>query len=253
MKKNTWFLIRELAWTDFKLRYNNSILGYIWSLLVPLMIFGVLYLVFSVFMRFEGIEHYQLYLLLGLILWSYFYEATNNGMQSMHYKASLISKMNFPKWVIIVASNMTSLFTLCLNLFVFAVFFMLSSATAKVTGWMVFFYLLQLIILSFAVSLFLASFYLRFRDLSHIWSIVLQVGFWLIPIVYPVSIIPDHLRPVFFLNPLARIIQDTRSVLIYGSSPPLRHTIISFVMIVFILIPGIVIFFIRSGKFAEEV
>ena len=95
MRKNTPFLIKELAVTDFKIRYSGSVLGYLWSLLNPLLTFAVMFVVFSVFMRFEGVEHYQLYLLLGIVLWNYFAESTGNGMTSMLYKSSLISKINF--------------------------------------------------------------------------------------------------------------------------------------------------------------
>ena len=253
MRDNTWFLIRELAWTDFKVKYNSSILGYLWSLINPLMIFGILYLVFSVFMRFEGIEHYQLYLLLGIILWNYFSDATLNGMQSMLFKAPLMSNTIFPKWAVIVASNITSLITLCLNLLVFIVFFMFSSAAVTMRAWLIVFYLLQLVILSFSASLFLSSFYLKFRDLHHIWSVALQIGFWLTPVIYPVSIIPGHFRRILFLSPMARIIHDARSVLIYDSGPALGHTIVSFTMIIFILVTGVAVFLKRSGKFAEEI
>ena len=128
-RKNTIFLLTQLALTDFKLRYNNSVLGYLWSLLNPLLIFSVYYLVFSVFMRFEGVSHYQLYLLLGILLWNYFAESTLNGMASIQYKSSLISKINFPKWIIVVASNLTSVLTLVINILIFSVFFILSGVS----------------------------------------------------------------------------------------------------------------------------
>ena len=248
MKKNTWFLIKELAITDFKLRYNSSVLGYLWSLLNPLLIFGVLYIVFSIFMRFEGIEHYQLYLLLGIILWTYFSEATTNGMISMQYKASLISKINFPKWIIIVASNITAFFTLLLNLIVFCVFFIFSKAAPTWTIWLFLFYMIQLIFLSFSISLILSSFYLKYRDLTHLWSVILQIGFWLTPIIYPISIIPEKIRQLIFLNPMTRIITDSRQVLIYSQIPTLRNNIITSIMILILLIIGILILFCKSSN-----
>jgi len=253
MRSNYWFLIRELAITDFKLRYNNSVLGYLWSLLNPLLMFAVLYLVFSIFMRFEGVEHYQLYLLLGIILWSYFSEATTNGMTSMQFKANLISKINFPKWVIIVASNLTAILTLVLNLVVFALFFVFANVTPTLSGFLIIFYLIQLILFSFGVSLILSSFYLKFRDLTHLWGVILQVGFWLTPIIYPLSIIPEFLRQLLFLNPMTRIIMDSRAVLIYDTIPTLRHNTITIIMILVVLIIGYFVFKKRSSKFAEEI
>ena len=204
-------------------------------------------------MRFEGIEHYQLYLLLGIILWTYFSEATTNGMISMQYKASLISKINFPKWIIIVASNITAFFTLLLNLIVFCVFFIFSKAAPTWTIWLFLFYMIQLIFLSFSISLILSSFYLKYRDLTHLWSVILQIGFWLTPIIYPISIIPEKIRQLIFLNPMTRIITDSRQVLIYSQIPTLRNNIITSIMILILLIIGILIFKKKSSKFAEEI
>jgi len=252
MRTNTWFLIRELAITDFKLRYNSSVLGYLWSLLNPLMMFAVLYIVFSIFMRFEGVEHYQLYLLLGIIIWTYFAEATTNGMTSMQFKASLISKINFPKWIIIIASNLTSLLTLFINFIVFSLFFIFSGTSITSSMGLSIFYLFQLIVLTFSVSLILCSFYLKFKDLQHIWTVLLQVGFWLTPIIYPIAMIPGKIQQLLFLNPMARIITDMRYTMIYDRIPTMQHNIVSIAIITTMLIIGFVVFKKRSSKFAEE-
>jgi len=252
MGKNTFFLIKQLAITDFKLRYNGSVLGYLWSLLNPLLMFGVLYLVFSVFMRFGNIENYQLYLLLGIMLWGYFSEATSNGMSAIMYKSSLISKIYFPKWIIIVASNLTSILTLILNLIVFIIFYIISGTTLTITGWAFILIVIQLVLLSFGVSLFLSAFYLKFRDLQHLWSVAIQIGFWLTPIIYPLSQIPEKYRQLLFINPMARIIEDSRNVLIYGGLPTLKHSLITFGMVFFFLILGWIVFNKRCDKFAEE-
>jgi ABC-type polysaccharide/polyol phosphate export permease len=253
MRNNTWFLVKELAFTDFKLRYNNSVLGYLWSLLNPLLMFAVLYIVFSIFMRFEGVIHYQLYLLLGIILWTYFSEATNNGMQSLQFKSSLISKINFPKWIIIVSSNITSMLTLFLNLIIFTLFFIFSGVKVAWTMPLFLFYLLVLIIFTFSVSLILSAFYLKFRDLMHIWGVILQIGFWMTPIIYPIAMIPENVKQILFLNPMARIIIDSRAVLIYDSIPTLRHNLITVAIVIVFLIIGLLVFKMRSTKFAEEI
>ncbi len=251
-RKNTWFLIKQLAITDFKIRYNGSVLGYMWSLLNPLLTFAVLYLVFSVFMSMGGVPHYQLYLLLGIMLWNYFAEATNNGMQSMLYKSSLISKINFPKWIILVASNLTALFTLVLNLVVFFIFFAFSGAALMPMALMFLMCLIELLVLSFGVSLILSAFYLKYRDLGHLWSVLLQMGFWLTPITYLITTIPVRIRQLLILNPMARVIIDARDTLIYNTMPALRHTLISFLMIGVILYIGVLVFKRRSSRFAEE-
>lgn len=252
-RDNTLFLLGQLSLTDFKLRYNNSILGYFWSLLNPLMVFSVYYLVFSVFMRFEGVSHYQLYLLLGILLWNYFAESTLNGMASIQYKSSLISKINFPKWVIVVASNLTSMLTLLINIMIFSLFFVLSGASFFFGMPFFILCLIQLILLSLGVSFLLSSFYLKFRDLMHIWEILTQMLFWLTPIIYPINMIPASIRPIFILNPMARIIEDSRGVLIYGKVPGLSDSLITMLMVLVVLAAGIYVFNKRSRKFAEEI
>ena len=253
MRTNTWFLIRELAWTDFKLRYNSLALGYFWSLLHPFLIFGVYYLVFSVFAKIGGVPHYPLYLLLGIILWNYFAESSSNGMQSMQFKASLISNIYLPKSVILIASNFTSLLTLSLNLGVFALFFALSSKRPAAAVGFFLVFLLELIILSFAASLLLSSYFLKFRDLYYLWGVALQIGFWLTPIIYPVELVPERFRWLILLNPLARIIQDARSAVLGLAPPPLRHHLVSLAMVAAALVLGIAVFVRRSSRFAEEV
>ncbi|MCB9358706.1 ABC transporter permease [Candidatus Woesearchaeota archaeon] len=250
--KNYWFLIKELSITDFKLRYNNSILGYLWSLLNPLLMFMLLYVVFSLIIRFDNIEYYQLYLLLGIILWTYFVEATTNGMTSMQYKSSLISKINFPKWIILVASNLTSLLSLILNLVVLVIFIIIAGIKPS---WNLFFFaifMLQLLLMALGVSFFLGAFYLKFRDIKHIWEVLLQIGFWATPIIYPVASIPAYLKDIIFLNPLANIITNSRNVIIYnvGFSP--IETLITTIVIIIILVISILIFNKRSLRFAEE-
>ncbi len=123
--KQYWNLVKELTISDFKLKYQGSALGYVWSLLKPLLLFGVLYVVFSIFLRFD-VEHYNLYLLLGIILWGYFSEGTTNAVGNIVGKSGLISRVNFPRSIIVIASTLTSLLTLLLNLLVFVVFFYLN-------------------------------------------------------------------------------------------------------------------------------
>jgi len=253
MRTNTWFLIRQLAWTDFKLRYNNLVLGYVWSLLHPLLVFAVLYLVFSVFIKIEGIPNYRLYLLLGIILWNYFAEATTSGMQAIQFKAGLISKIYVPKGIILIASNLTSLLTLGLNLGIFAIFYAVSPPRQAAAAGLFLVSLVELIVLSFAASLLLSSFYLKFRDLAYLWGVGLQIGFWLTPIIYPPRAIPGRFLWLFTLNPLARIIQDCRAALLGQGVPSLGHHFVSLALVAAGLALGAAVFSRRAARFAEEV
>ncbi len=252
MYKNKFYLIKTLAMTDFKIRYNSSILGYMWSLLNPLLTFTVLYIVFSIFMRFAAVENYQLYLLLGIIIWSYFQDATQNSMESLLNKSALISKINFPKIIIIIAANLSTLLTLLLNMLVFSVFFIFSNASISIAMPLIILYLGIFIVFTFAVSLLISAFYLRFRDLSHLWTVALQIGFWLTPIIYPLTVVPNKFRQLFMLNPIAGMIDSCRQVLIYGTLPSFLLTFILIVITIALLFAGIIIFNRRSRRFAEE-
>jgi ABC-2 type transport system permease protein len=118
-------ILAELVKSEFKLRYQNSFLGYFWTLIKPLLLFGVIYLVFSVFMQ-SPIPNYPVYLLLGIILWNFFAEATLIGMNSLMAKRDLITKIFFPRSIIIFASTLSSLVTLLLNLVIFFIFMIVS-------------------------------------------------------------------------------------------------------------------------------
>ncbi len=244
-------LIRELAVTDFKLRYSSSILGYFWSLLNPLLIFGTLYLVFSIFVRFD-VNYYQLYLLLGIIIWTFFSEATTNGMRAIVYKASLVKKVKFPRVLLVIASNVTAVLTLLLNLIVFAIFFAASGAKISWTLAVFPLYLVELILIVLGASFFLAALFVKFRDLLHLWQVALQIGFWITPIIYPISVIPQKFLFLTSINPMARIIMDSRNAMIYAALPTLRHQIFTFLFALVLLAVGYAVFKWLEPGFAEE-
>ena len=127
LSRRNRILLRELVVTDFKLRYQGSVLGYIWSLLKPLMLFAILYVVFIKFMRFEMPGgHGSVQLLLGIVLWSFFVEATSQGMQAIVARGDLIRKINFPKYIIVISGTISALINLLLNLVVVLVFILIN-------------------------------------------------------------------------------------------------------------------------------
>ncbi len=252
-RKNYLYLILVMAITDFKIKYDNSALGYLWSLLKPLLMFGTLYLVFSVFIRWD-VENYKLYLLLGIILWNFLAEVTLNSMVLLGSKASILKKVHFPRWIIVIASSLTSVFTLLLNIVVFFVFFIFSGADFHHTIWLLAVYLIELYVLVVGVTLLLCAFYPKFRDVHHIWEVFVQLGFWATPIIYPISIVPEKYHTLIFLNPVARIIQGCRQALIGPGSEFLSlssHLIVlSFAVPIFLV--GLAMYNKMSCSFAEE-
>jgi ABC-type polysaccharide/polyol phosphate export permease len=241
-----------MAITDFRVKYDNSVLGYFWSLLKPLLMFGTLYLVFSVFIRWQ-VENYRLYLLLGIVLWNFLSEVTLNSMTLLEGKASILKKIYFPRWIIVIASSLTSLLTLLLNMIVFFIFFIFSGANFHTGALLLFVYLAELYILVVGVALLLCALYPKFRDIHHIWEVFVQLGFWATPIIYPISIVPAKYHTVIFLNPVARIIQGCRDALIGPGSEFLGFTnhiiIISFAACLFVV--GLAMFNKLSRSFAE--
>ena len=251
--KHNWELIRELAINDFKLKYNNSILGYFWSLLRPLALFGILYLVFSVFMRLGGgVENYQFYLLIGIILWMFFYEMTILSMQSIVAKANLVKKIYVPKIIIVIATSLTCLMTFLLNLIVFFIFMLIFGLKFQFSLWLLPVYLLELYLFSFGLSLILATLFVWFRDLAHIWEILLQILFYATPIIYPLSVVPLKFQKIAFLNPVAQIIQDIREIVMGGQVLSSYFWLAPAATIV-LLVLGLIVFNKKSKYFAEEV
>lgn len=228
-------LTKTLALTEFKLRYHGSFLGYLWTLIKPLLLFAVLYVVFSVLMRFP-IENYQIYLLLGIILWNFFAEGTSMGLAALLNKSSLISKVNFPRILVVVASTFSALITFILNFLVFIVFIVWSDI--PFTTSMLFFpvYVLVEYFIILGVALMLSVLYVRFRDISHIWEILLQMGFWLTPIFYTIDIVPLEYHSIFYLNPMARIIWYSRTIFLDAHIPSLwlNSLIIIFSIVIFV-------------------
>lgn len=211
-------LLRELVITDFKLRYQGSVLGYLWSLLKPLMLFAILYVVFVKFLRFgSDIEHFPVYLLLGIVLWTFFAEATGQGMQAIVSRGDVIRKINFPKYIIVVSGTISALINLLLNLIVVLVFIIFNGVNITTTALLLPLNILELYIFSLAIAFLLSAVYVKYRDVSHIWEVFLQGAFYATPILYPISMVVTQspfVAKLLLLNPVAQIIQDARYNLI---------------------------------------
>jgi ABC-type polysaccharide/polyol phosphate export permease len=213
--------------------------------------FGVLYIVFSIFMRFGAVEHYRVYLLSGILLWSFFAETTDNGMESLLVKSSLISKLKFPRIIIPLSSTLTNSISIVLNMIVLSVFITISRVSVTYAAAFGLVVVLELIVLSFGVSLLLSSLYLKFRDLNHLWAVVLQLGFWATPIIYPIDIVPVKYHLFFKMNPMFRLIHSFRMAVIYGEIPNIKNLAANCAMVLIIFFLGFIVFNKRQKYFAE--
>lgn len=254
-------LLKQLVVTDFKLRYQGSFLGYIWSLLRPLALFAILYIVFTKFLKLgNGVPHYPVYLLLGIVLWNYFIEVTTGSVSAIVSKGDILRKINFPKYVIILAGSFSALINLFLNLLVVGVFMYFNQVELRMTALFFPFLVVELFVFSLAVAFFLSAAFVRFRDVSYIWEVFTQGAFYATPILYPLSLIPARAAKILLLNPLAQIIQDSRYVLITEKTQTIGSLYTNqYIRIVPLGIVGLsaiiaaAYFRSRSRYFAEEV
>ncbi len=211
-------LLRELVTTEFKLRYQDSVLGFIWSLLKPLLMFAILYFVFGQLLRIgSDIEHYAVYLLLGIVLWNFFVEATSQGLSAIVARGDLIRKINFPKYIIVVSGTISALINLSINLVVIAIFMIINGVDLLATAPLVIFPITLLYVLSLAIAFYLSAANVKYRDIGHIWDIVIQAAFYATPILYPISLVLDRselIGGILMLSPVALAIQDARFLLI---------------------------------------
>jgi ABC-2 type transport system permease protein len=214
-KQSNLSLTRELVTSEFKLRYQGSMLGYVWSLLKPLMMFGVLYIVFTKLVRLGGdVPFYASYLLLGLVIWQFFVEATVGGMNAITGRGDMVRKVNVPKYIIVISTTLSALVNFCLNLVVVLIFMIFQHVPFRDTLLLVPLVIGELVMLCMAISFLTSALFVKFRDLSHIWDVFLQILFYSTPIIYIFSIVPEKYAKVLSFNPLAQIIQDLRAFII---------------------------------------
>jgi ABC-2 type transport system permease protein len=198
---------------EFKAGYLHTAFGYLWSLARPLMLFGVLLVVFTKIFRIGSeVENYPVLLLFNIMLFTFFQEATTNAVTSVVEQENVVRKMQFPRIVIPLSVVLTAAFNLCLNLIAVFVFLILYGVEPSL-GWLGLpLILLSLIVFTTAVSMLLAALYVRFRDVGIIWSVVVQVLFYASPILYPIEILDGQstLQDVIQLNPLTPLFELAR-------------------------------------------
>jgi ABC-2 type transport system permease protein len=195
-----------LARTDFKLRYFGSVLGYVWSLVRPLLFFGVLYVVFTyVFKAGRGVPHYPVYLLTSIVLWTFFMETTTGCVQCLLFREGLLRKMRFPRLVIPLSVGLTALFNLGINLIV-VVAFALATGVTPHWGWFEMPLLVVLLaMMAGGIGMLLSVLYVRFRDVQPIWDVTAQILFYVSPIIYTVKVYPHSVVKLAMVNPIATI------------------------------------------------
>jgi ABC-2 type transport system permease protein len=264
LSKQNRALLAELVRTDFKLRYQGSVLGYAWSLLRPLLLFSILYIVFVKFLKIgSDIPHYPVYLLLGIVIWNFFNEMTVQSLGSVVGRGDLIRKISIPRWIIVFSSSLSAVINLLLNLVVIAIVMALNHVDILATSLWLPLILIEVYLCALGLSLFLSALFVKFRDIGYIWEVILQAGFYLTPILYPLTYITNAtLQKLILVNPIAQAMQDARYALI--SHDPRILTIhrvfdggwficIPYLIVVLLLIGGLLYFRKESKYFAENI
>lgn len=253
-------ILKEMVRTDFKVRYQGSALGYLWSLLKPLGLFATLYVVFTYVFPFgKGIEHFPVYLLLGIVLWNFFTEATTIGASSVVAHGDLIRKISIPRYLVVIASSFSALINLGLSLIVVFVFALLNGVMPSLSWLLLIPIIIELFIFSLGISFFLSAVFVKYRDVTYIWELILQAGFYASAIIYPLQMVPAELQKWFFLSPLVQMIQDARYVVATDDSITMwsllnfPYVFIPFVIVAAVAAAGMVYFRRRANYFAEDI
>jgi ABC-2 type transport system permease protein len=213
------YVTRALTVTEFKLRYFGSVLGYLWTLLRPLMLFGVLYVVFTHIVRFgDDVPHYPVVLLAAIVVFNFFSEATSNGLASLVARENLLRKVSFPRAAVPFSVSMTAAANLALGLVVVFLFALIDGVDPGL-GWIGFLVcVLAAIVFATALSVLLSVLFVRYRDMQPIWEVVLQLLFWGTPIIYTIENVPKDFQELIMINPLAVAIQQGRHWLVPAST-----------------------------------
>jgi ABC-2 type transport system permease protein len=215
-------LTLTLARTDFKLRYFGSALGYFWQLVRPLLFFGVIYLFFTQILRVgQGIPHYGVYLLTGIILWTFFSEATGNCVSSLVARESLLRKIRFPRLAVPLAVTLTSVFNLAMNSIAVIAFALLNGISPAVSWLWMLPIVLGFVAIALGLGMLLSALFVRFRDVQPIWEVAAQVLFYASPIMYTAAVYKQF-QHIALLNPLALMLTQMGHAFIHPGLVPVR-------------------------------
>jgi lipopolysaccharide transport system permease protein len=241
-----WTLIR----TDFKARYHGAASGFLWALLKPLLMFAVLFGVFSFLFKNET---YLWNLLIGLLLWDFFSEGTRAGIYALSSKSYLLTKARFPRWLLVVTSSVNATITLMVwSLSILVVLVLTRKAPPLWALGLFLVYLILYACIVLGIGLAGSVLYLKYRDLEQIWDVILQAGFFLAPIFYPLAVLPERYHFFLFVWPVTPVLQFSRSVLVLHEAPTLKANLFLFGVAAFVLSVGILVFRKYSAHVVEE-
>jgi len=257
-------LTRILAVTEWKLRFFDSALGYLWTLMRPALFFGVLYVVFSLIVDVgDNVAHYPSLLLTGMVIYFFFQESTSAAVTAVVDNENLVRKIHFPRMAIPMSVVLTATFALCLNLIVLLGLVLINRVTPRISWIELIPVLAILVVFSVGVAAILSALYVRARDLKPIWDVTTQALFYLTPVLFPIQLVVERssetVGQLLMLNPLAALIQQARHAIVGPSQPTAAEAIggaprllIPLGIVVIVFAVGIWVFQRMAPKIAEE-
>jgi ABC-2 type transport system permease protein len=223
--------------------------------------FAVLYLVFAVIFKVgKDIPNYPIYLLLGIVLWSFFQEMTTLSLGSIVGRGDLIRKIRIPRWMIIVSASVGALINLGLNMVVVMIFVLISGMNLLQTGILLPIFIIEIYLFALGISLLLSALYVKYRDISYIWDVLMQAGFYATPILYPITLISSVLvQKIIFINPMAQAIQGSRNVFVTSETITISEVwnsnfavLMPLGIVALFLVMGVLYFKKEAKNFAEN-
>lgn len=223
--KHSLRILLVVAATEYKLKYAGSGLGYVWSVIKPLALFTLLYLVFGHIFKLGNIsEFYAVGLLIGIVLFTFLADATSLGMTSIVANESLVRRLAFPRAIVPASATVTAAITFGVNAVVVAGFIAWKGITPQLDWLLIPVLLLELYVFVLGVAFFLATLFVFLRDIGQVWELGLQLFFYASPIIYPIGFLPPWARDLAFLNPFTQVLQDIRALVLYPDAPSNRVT-----------------------------
>jgi ABC-2 type transport system permease protein len=253
-----WRLSWTLAVTQFRLKFYGSVLGYLWQLMRPLLLFGVLYVVFSVAIRVgDAAAYFPVVLLTGIVLYTFFNEAVSSSVSALVEREPLLRKVDFPRMAVPFAIVLTACMNLGLNLIVVLFFAALSGVPLHASIIQAPFLIALVALLSLGIGLLVSSLFVRYRDVAPITDVFLQMTFYGSAIIFPLEAIPEEGQPWLMLNPFAAIVHQLRHAAIDPSVPSAFEvggwrTFVGFALVFVVLAIGFAVFKRRAPYVAED-
>lgn len=254
IKNEVWkkrSIIWDFAISDLKIRYRNSVLGFVWNFLEPLLLLSVLYVVFTNVFK-STIEYFPLYLLLGLIMWNMMVRGTQMALNSTLSRSGILSQIHIPGEIPPISSALTSIIMLSFELIVFGFFLVAFQFVPPITIIVFPLILILEFILVLGLALPLSVLNVKYRDTQFIWGVILHAGFFLTPIFYKTDILPKQIQSILVFNPMVQIMDLAHDVVLYGTFPSFAHITIGLTMTFIIFAIGYGVFRKLNKCIVEE-